>query len=63
MAQLAAQEQPKLGELAKKVSILRTDKTIQVRFGAPTQTLFGFLKEQWQKQRQQQSQQQPATVP
>ena len=63
MVQLTSNEQPQLAELAKKLTISRTDKTTQVRFGAPTQTLFGFLKEQWEQQRQKQSQQQPATVP
>jgi len=61
MAQLAAQEQPKLSELAKNVNIAREDKTVRVRFEAASQSVFGFLKEQWQQK--QQSQPQPATTP
>lgn len=60
MTQLAAQEQPKLSELARNVQITHQDKAMQVRFQAASQSVFGFLKEQWQKQ---QSQQQPATAP
>jgi len=62
MAQLAAQEQPKLSDLAKSVKITYQDRTMQVRFEAAAQTVFGFLKEQWQ-QKQQQSQQPPVTTP
>ncbi len=61
-AQMMGNEQPQLAELAKKLSVSRTDKTTQVRFGAPAQTLFEFLKEQWAQQRQKQSRQ-PAAVP
>ncbi len=56
MAQLAAQEQPKLSELAKSVSVVRSDKTVQARFEAPAQSIAEFLKEQWQKKQQQQTQ-------
>jgi len=54
MAQMAAQEQPKLSELAKNVNVTRDDKTVQVRFEAASQSIFAFLKEQWQKKQQQQ---------
>jgi len=56
MAQLAAQEQPKLSELAKNVNVVRNDKTVQARFEAPAQSIGAFLKEQWQKKQQQQTQ-------
>ena len=53
MAQLATQEQPKLSELAKSVNVTRQDKTVQVRFEAPAQAIFAFLKEQWEQKKQQ----------
>ncbi len=56
MAQLAAQEQPKLSELAKNVTITRDDKIVQGRFEATAQSVFAFLKEQWQKKQQPQTQ-------
>jgi len=54
LAQLAAQEQPKLSEWAKSVNVARNDKTVQARFEAASQSIFAFLKEQWQKKQQQQ---------
>ena len=56
MAQLATQEQPKLSELAKNVTVSRDDKIVQGRFEAPTQSVFAFLKEQWEKKQQPQTQ-------
>lgn len=55
MGQLAAQEQPKLSELAKNVNVTREDKTVQARFEAPSQSIFAFLKEQWAKKQQPQT--------
>ncbi len=55
MAQLAAQEQPKLSELAKNVTVTRDDKVVQGRFEAPAQSVFASLKEQWQKKQQPQT--------
>jgi hypothetical protein len=54
-------ERPQLAELAKSLSVSQADKTTQVRFEAPAQTVYRFLKSQWE-QRQKQGQQ-PATVP
>lgn len=54
MVQLAAQEQPKPSELAKNVNVAREDKTVQVRFEAASQSIFTFLKEQWEQKKQQQ---------
>jgi hypothetical protein len=54
MAQMATQDQPKLSELAKNVNVNRDDKTVQARFEATSQSVFAFLKEQWQKKQQQQ---------
>jgi len=56
MASLATEEQPQLSELAKRVNVSRADRTTQVRFEAPVQSVFGFLKEQWEQKRQQQKQ-------
>jgi len=52
MAQLATQEQPKLSELAKSVNISRNERITQVRFEAPAQAVFTFLKEQWEQKKQ-----------
>jgi len=54
MAQLAGQEQPKLSELAGNVAVSQEDRTTRVRFEAAAQSIFGFLKEQWEKKNQQQ---------
>ena len=62
MVQLSAGEQPQLAELTRSLTISQADKTTQVRFEAPTQTLFQFLKDQWAKQKQTPGQP-PATVP
>jgi hypothetical protein len=62
MVQMSANEQPQLAELTKSLNISQADKTTQVRFEAPTQTLFQFIKEQWTKQKQSQAQP-PATAP
>ena len=56
MAQLSGNEQPQLAELAKGLTIARIDKTTRVRFVTNSQSLFQFLKEQWQ-QKQKQGQQ------
>lgn len=61
MIQFSANEQPQLAELAKSLNISQADKTTQVRFEAPTQTLFQFMKDQWAKQKPPQGQP-PATV-
>jgi hypothetical protein len=63
MAQLATQEQPKLSELAKNVNVTRQDKTVQVRFEAPAQSVFAFLKEQWEQKKQQPKPTTPGTTP
>lgn len=55
MAQLATPEQPKLSELAKGVTVARDDKIVQAHFEAPAQSVFAFLKEQWQKKQQPQT--------
>jgi hypothetical protein len=52
MAQLASQEQPKLSELAKGINVARTDRVTQVRFETPVQSVFAFVKEQWDKRKQ-----------
>jgi len=52
--QMVAPEQPKLSELAKNVNVTREDRTVQIRFEAASQSIFAFLKEQWQKKQQQQ---------
>lgn len=51
---LAGQEQPKLSELAKGVSVSRTDKTAQVRFEARAQAIVEFIKQQVEQKKQQQ---------
>lgn len=55
MLQMNAQQQPQLSELAKNVNVTREDKTVQARFEAPSQAIFAFLKEQWQKKQQPQT--------
>jgi hypothetical protein len=50
MVQLMANEQPQLADLAKNLHVSRADKTVQIRFEAATQSVFGFLKTQWEKQ-------------
>jgi hypothetical protein len=62
MVQFSAGEQPQLAELTKNIRVSSNDKTTQVRFEAPTQAIFQFVKDQWQ-QKQGQNQQQPATAP
>jgi hypothetical protein len=49
---LAGQEQPKLSELAKGVTVSRADKTAQVRFAAPAQAVFEFVKQQLEQKGQ-----------
>jgi len=53
LPELAAPEQPKLSELAKSVNVTRDDKVVQARFETSSQSIFAFLKEQWQKKQQQ----------
>lgn len=52
MAQLSSSERPRLAELAKGLNVSCADKTTQVRFEAGTQSMFQFLKEQWEQQGQ-----------
>jgi hypothetical protein len=54
--------QPQLAELAKSLNVSQADKTTQIRFEAAPQTVFGFLKTQWE-QKPKQGQQQPTTAP
>jgi hypothetical protein len=54
LAKLAAQEQPKLAALAEQVRISSAGKTTQARFEADAQTVFDFLKKQWEQNQQQQ---------
>lgn len=61
MVQMSANEQPQIAELTKGLNISQADKTTQVRFEAPTQTIFQFIKDQWAKQKPSQGQP-PATV-
>lgn len=53
MVQLGG-DQPQLAELARNLSVSQTGKTTQIRFETPTQTAFGFLKTQWEQQKQKQ---------
>ncbi len=55
MASLVAEGQPKLSELAKNlnISMSEPDRTVKVRFEAPVQVVFGFLKERWEQKKQQ----------
>lgn len=55
-AQLASQEQPRLAELARGVTVSRLENVAQVRLEAAPQTVAGFLREQWEKKKQQQPQ-------
>ncbi|MEN6575034.1 MAG: hypothetical protein ABFD90_01735 [Phycisphaerales bacterium] len=56
MAQLSGNERPRMAELAKGLNVSCADKTTQVRFEAATQSMFQFLKEQWEQQGQKQNQ-------
>lgn len=52
---LAGEEEPKLAELAKKVKVNCEDKMVQVRFESDPEPIVQFLKEQWQKKKEQDS--------
>jgi hypothetical protein len=52
MVQMAGQDQPKLSELAKGLKVARVDKVAQVRFEAPVQSVFAFVKEQLDRKKQ-----------
>jgi len=54
-AVLAGEEQPKLAELAKKVKVTCENKTVKVRFESDPESVVQFLKEQWQKKKEQDS--------
>ena len=54
-AVLAGEKQPKLAELAKKVKVTCENKTVQVRFESAPEPVVQFLKEQWQKKKEQDS--------
>lgn len=51
---MASQDQPKLGELVKAVSVSRADKMAQIRFAAPAQAAFEFIKQQLEQKKQEQ---------
>ncbi len=59
-AQLASQDQPQLAELARSVTVSRVNNTAQVRLEAAAQAVAGFLREQWERKKQQQQPQMPA---
>jgi len=56
MATLAGQDQPALAELVRKIQLSTVDKTTHVHFEAQAQSVFDFLKKQWQQKKQQQQQ-------
>ncbi|MHC4556702.1 MAG: hypothetical protein ACYTFW_03840 [Planctomycetota bacterium] len=55
-AALAEEEQPKLAELAKKLRFSCALNTVQIHFESNSQAVFEFLKEQWEKKRQEEDQ-------
>lgn len=56
LAVLAEKEEPKMAELAKKVKISCEEKnTIRLRFESDPQKVVQFLREQWQKNKEQNS--------
>jgi len=53
MATLAGQEQPALGEMVRKIQLSTEGKTTHLRFEAQAQSVFDFLKKQWEQKKQQ----------
>jgi len=53
---LPNEEQPKLSELAKKIEVSCEKSKVQVVFRTDPESVVQFLKEQWQKDRQKQTQ-------
>jgi hypothetical protein len=51
-ATLSGEQQPKLAELAKKVKLSCAQNTAGARFESDSQSVFQFLKEQWEKKNQ-----------
>ncbi|MCX5637605.1 MAG: hypothetical protein NTX52_07935, partial [Planctomycetota bacterium] len=51
-ATLSGEQQPKLAELAQKVKLSCAQNTVGVRFESDSQSVFQFLKEQWEKKKQ-----------
>jgi len=48
-ATLAGEEQPKLAELAKKLTLSCANDTVQIRFDSESEAVFELLKEQWKR--------------
>lgn len=55
---LPNEDQPKLAELAKKVKVSCEKNTVQVHFESDPEAVVQFLKEQWQKNKEQDSKEQ-----
>jgi len=55
---LAGDEKPVLAELAKKLQLSCVDKTVAIHFESESEAILSFLKEQWEKEKQEKSQQQ-----
>jgi len=53
LATLTGEDQPKLAELAKHLQPSCEGNIVQLRFESDSQSLFDFLKEQWERQQQQ----------
>jgi len=56
MGELSGSEQPRLIELAKGIDVSRIDKTTRARLETSVESVFQFVKEQWEQQRQKQDQ-------
>ncbi|HIJ53743.1 MAG TPA: hypothetical protein HPP66_11395 [Planctomycetes bacterium] len=54
-AVLSGEEQPKLADLAKKVKVNCENKTVRVHFESAPESVVQFLKDQWQKKKEQDS--------
>ncbi len=57
-ASLPNEEQPMLAELAKKVKVSCEQNTVQVRFESDPEAVVQFLKEQWQKKKEEDNKEQ-----
>ncbi|MBA7660493.1 hypothetical protein ES703_68495 [subsurface metagenome] len=55
-ATLASEEQPKLAELAKKLKLSCEQNTVRVHFESDAEAVVQFLKEQWEKKKEMDSQ-------
>jgi hypothetical protein len=53
LATLAGEEQPKLAELAGRLQPSREGKKLHLRFESDSQSVFDFLKEQWERNQNQ----------